>query len=127
MLMKVTLLALLGGVAVAEVSNYEPVHSPYTSSNYEPVHSPYTSKNDLVQHYFGARQDGILDYGPYLASVGMVSPLIYLIYFNTRGKPGLCPGKTFFLVKVEKCKYLLKIINEKYLLLLNGHFSLILK
>ena len=70
MLMKVTLLALLGGVAVAEVSNYEPVHSPYTS------------KNDPVQHYFGARQDGILDYGPYLASVGMVSPLICLIHFN---------------------------------------------
>ena len=71
MLMKVTLIALLGGVAVAEVSNYEPVHSPYTS-NYDPT--PYTSNYDPIQHHFGVRQDAVDIAGPYLASLGVVSP-----------------------------------------------------
>ena len=73
MLMKVTLIALLGGLAVAEVSDYDLV--PYTSYNYDPLHSPYTSKYDPVQHHFGVRQDIGLDIaGPYLASLGVISP-----------------------------------------------------
>jgi len=53
MLMKVTLMALLG-VAVADVS-------------------PYTSNYDPVQHHFGVRQDGIdIDIaGSYIASLGV--------------------------------------------------------
>ena len=57
MLRKVTLMALLG-VAVADVS-------------------PYTSNYDPVQHHFGVRQDGV---DPLVAGLGVVSPLLYLIY-----------------------------------------------
>jgi len=49
MLMKVTLMALLG-VAVADVS-------------------PYTSNYDPVQHHFGVRQDGGVD--PLIAGLGV--------------------------------------------------------
>merc|ERR1711953_12771 len=67
MLRKVTLMALLG-VAVAEVSNYDSVHSPYT---YDSVHSPYTTKYDPLQHYFGVRQDGLLNMDPMVAGLGV--------------------------------------------------------
>merc|ERR1711953_546248 len=67
MLRKVTLMALLG-VAVAEVSNYDSVHSPYT---YDSVHSPYTTKYDPLQHYFGVRQDGLLNMDPMIAGLGV--------------------------------------------------------
>ena len=74
MLRKVTLMALLG-VVVAEVSNYDSVHSPYT---YDSVHSPYTTKYDPLQHYFGVRQDGLLNMDPMIAGLGVVSRLVIL-------------------------------------------------
>ena len=93
MLRKVTLMALLG-VAVAEVSNYDSVHSPYT---YDSVHSPYTTKYDPLQHYFGVRQDGLLNMDPMIAGLGVVSRLVILCNMSNQ------PSMKIYHKDTDKC------------------------